>query len=62
MRTRHFTDEDKAKAAERELKMRKRVYPRWVQDGRMSQAEADRQIQIMDEIAGDYREAGALPL
>lgn len=42
--------------------MRKRVYPRWIEQGRMTQAEADRQIQIMEEIAGDYREVGALPL
>lgn len=28
----------------REEKQRARVYPRWVQDGRMSQAAADRQI------------------
>lgn len=33
--------EDQAAACERELKMRRRVYPRWVADNRMTQAKAD---------------------
>lgn len=49
-----FTDKDKHDAAVREVKQRKRVYPRLVGDGRMSQAEADRQIAIMQAIADDY--------
>jgi hypothetical protein len=31
-----ITAADKLACAERELKMRKRVYPRWVAEGRMS--------------------------
>ncbi len=51
-----FTDRDKADEAKREVAMRRRVYPRWVQDGRMKQADADRKIAIMEAIATDYRE------
>jgi hypothetical protein len=50
-----FTDRDKWQAAERELNMRRRVYPNWVASGRMSQQEAERQIALMNEIADDYR-------
>lgn len=32
------------KELKRELKMRQRVYPRWVADGRMTKAAADDQI------------------
>lgn len=41
----------------RELRMRRRVYPAWVMNGRMSQIEADRQIAIMEAIQLDYVEA-----
>lgn len=50
-----MTAKDKRECAEREAKMRRRVYPRWVEQKRMTQAEADRQIALMDEIAADYR-------
>ena len=55
-----YTDEDKLKAAEREVKMRRRVYPRWVADGKMTQVQADREIAIMEAIAEDYRPKGLL--
>ena len=32
---------------EREIRQRERVYPRWVADGRMTQAAADRQLGVM---------------
>jgi hypothetical protein len=32
-----FTDREKWEAAERKLKMRRRVYPNWVAHGRMRQ-------------------------
>lgn len=51
-----FTDADKRACAYRELKMRRRVYPRWVQEGRMTQADADREIALMQAIAEDYAE------
>lgn len=50
-----ITTKDKAECAERELRQRQRVYPRWVVDGRMTQAFADRQIAIMQAIAAEYR-------
>lgn len=46
----------KRTAAEREVKMRRRVYPRWVAEGRMTQADADYQIHVMEAIAADYAE------
>lgn len=45
----------KAACAEREAKMRRRVYPRWVSEGRMTQAFADAEIAAMEAIAADYR-------
>lgn len=50
------TTAEKRAAAERELKMRRRVYPRWIASGRMTQAEADREIRVMEAIAADYAE------
>jgi hypothetical protein len=48
------TREEKHTVAKREVKMRKRVYPRWVSDGRMAQHDADREIRVMQAIADDY--------
>jgi hypothetical protein len=50
-----FTAKEKAACAEREVKMRERVYPRWVAEGRVSQAAANVQLAIMQEIADEYR-------
>ncbi len=50
------TRQQKRDAALREVKMRRRVYPRWVADGRMTQAKADEEIAIMEAIAADYAE------
>lgn len=49
-----ITAQDKYACAEREVKMRRKVYPRWVADGRMKQEQADREIAIMESIAMDY--------
>jgi len=49
-----FTDEQKRQAAEREVAMRKNVYPARVRAGKMTQQAADFQIEIMQEIASDY--------
>lgn len=49
-----FTDADKLVAIKREIKMRERVYPRWVADGRMKADNAMREIEIMKAIAADY--------
>lgn len=52
-----FTATDKKKAVERELTFRRRVYPRWVADGRMTQKLADQQIEIFERIRDDYAAA-----
>jgi hypothetical protein len=49
-----ITAKEKLECARRELVMRKRVYPKWVADGRMTKAQADRQIEVMTAIAEDY--------
>lgn len=38
----------------RELHMRGRVYPHRVAEGRMTQADADREIAVMQAILADY--------
>jgi len=40
---------------EREIKMRERVYPRWVAAGKMSQEKGDLELEVMRAIAEDYR-------
>ena len=50
-----ITETDKLKCAERELAMRKRVYPRLVKQDRMSAGEAAHEIACMEEIAADYK-------
>ena len=40
---------------QREIKMRERVYPRWVASGKMSQEKADLELEVMRAIAEDYR-------
>lgn len=52
-----FLPSELAACAEREVKQRRRVYPRFVADKRMSQAEADRQIAMMEAIATHFRAA-----
>lgn len=43
--------DDLIRAAERELAMRERVYPKWITAGRMTQAAADFELQAMRQIA-----------
>lgn len=40
---------DRIRAVEREIKLRKRVYPRWVDGGKMTQKQADWQIKLMED-------------
>lgn len=56
---------------QRELGLRRRLYPRWVADGRMTQQQADRYIRLMEAIHETVRKArqavsmrtmGGLPL
>ena len=44
------TYEEQRECAERELKLRKRVYPNLVLRGRMTQAKADWEIRTMEHI------------
>ena len=46
---------DKLRCVEREIAMRKAVYPKWVESGRMKQAKADHEIAVMEAIADDIR-------
>jgi hypothetical protein len=50
-----ITARDKFECAEREVKQRQRVYPRLIVEGKMTGKFADRQIEIMQAIAEDYR-------
>ena len=50
-----MTEMDKLKCVERELKMRLRVYPRWIEIGRMSQKQAEHELACMRAIVEDYR-------
>lgn len=50
-----YSDGEKAAAAEREVAMRRSVYAIRIDSRKMTRAEADREIAIMQEIADDYR-------
>lgn len=50
------TPADLLACAEREVSMRKRVYPRWVEIGRLTQAKADHEIACMQAIAALLRQ------
>jgi len=52
-----ITAADKLACAERELKYRKYVYERRVDDGKMSAGKAAHEIACMEAIAADYRKA-----
>jgi hypothetical protein len=41
---------------EREIKLRSRVYPRWVEKGNLTQTAADRQLEIMRAVADSLRQ------
>ena len=44
------TISDQIKGVRREIDYRKRLYPKWVADGRMTQKEADYQIELMEYV------------
>jgi hypothetical protein len=52
-----FSLRELAECAERELKLRRRVYANRVDTGRMSEREAQRQIAMMEAIAIQLRQA-----
>lgn len=50
-----ITAADKMQCAERELKYRRRVYGRLVERSKMTKAQAERELELMEAIASDYR-------
>jgi len=52
-----FSFEDKLEAVRRELRYRRRVYPRQIEAGRMAQEFADRQLALFEAIEADYVKA-----
>ena len=54
-----ITAADKLACAERELKMRKSVYPRWIENGKLSLGKATHEIAAMEAIVSDYQDAAA---
>lgn len=45
-----ITIEDQIACVRREIGMRKRVYPRWVENGKMKINQADREIAVMEAV------------
>lgn len=45
---------DKLAEVRRELALRRRVYPKWVEAGQLGQAQADRQLAALEAIESDY--------
>lgn len=54
--TQQYDAKTKLAAVERELRYRERVYPRWIEEGRITDGFAASQISIFEAIAADYRE------
>ena len=52
-----ITASDKLSCVQRELKMRRQLYPRWVEEGKMSEGAAAHQLACMEDIVRDYRAA-----
>ena len=50
-----FTPEETREAVTRELKLRRRVYPRRIESGHMTPELAKRQIALFEEIEADYQ-------
>ena len=42
--------EEQVRCVEREIRCRRRVYPRWVEERRMSQAAADHELACMEAV------------
>jgi hypothetical protein len=50
-----FTDQEKLACVQRELALRKHVYPRLIANGKLKPAAADRELALMLAIVEDYR-------
>ncbi len=46
---------EKLACIEREIAMRRRVYPKWIASGKLKPEKADREIAVMEAVAADYR-------
>lgn len=60
-----ISNHQKAECADREVRKRKQVYPGYVERGRMTPNKARYEIEVMTQIADDYRQlakADELPL
>ena len=51
-----ITTTDIIKEIQRELNIRKKVFPTWVLQGRIKQDVADKRIKIMERILEDYKQ------
>ncbi len=49
-----ITTGDKIRCLKREIAMRERNYPRWVESGKMKQHDADREVAVMKAVLHDY--------
>ncbi len=45
-----MTVTEQMKAVRREIDYRKRLYPKWVAEGKMTQQEANYQIEVMEQV------------
>jgi hypothetical protein len=52
-----FTNEQLRDCAKRELAMRRRVYPRWIAQSRMTPAKAQAEIEMMEAIEAHFESA-----
>lgn len=51
--------QDQLACLEREIRLRREVYPRWVQTGRMKQATADEELRRMTAVHGTVKDLAA---
>jgi len=58
LRPRHVTLAHKVSELERELKTRKRLYPRWVENNKLNRVTADLRITILQAVLNDYYREG----
>jgi Fe-S-cluster containining protein len=49
-----YSAEEKRKCIEREMKMRCRIYPGWIEKGRMTADKAAHEMALMADIHQDY--------
>ena len=56
-----YTREQLVAAADRELALRRKAYPRWVELGKMSRAKAADEIGLMEAILATLRQLPATP-